>query len=168
MEFDAALIMALSVLVWRSGRVGPWVLLIGLMRDGFVAAGWLWPALNRELPPSLRRKVGAVVQGIVLLVAVGPIIPAGMAVAASAAGLALLSYSFVAGDHQAAPWVTGATGADVPVHVIARDEALLEPFLDWGFQRGPFPASGGITHRMDAFRERFVRGFSAQGPGAAG
>lgn len=94
MELDAALIMALSVLVWRSGRVGPWVLLIGLMRYGFVGASWVVPALRRELPPSLRRKVGAVVQGIVLLVALGPIIPVRMAVAVAAAGLALLSYSF--------------------------------------------------------------------------
>lgn len=94
MELDAALIMALSVLVWRGGRVGPWVLLIGLMRYLFVAASWILPALRRELPPSLRRKVGAVVQGIVLLVALGPIIPVGMAVTATAAGLAVLSYSF--------------------------------------------------------------------------
>ncbi|MDH3423652.1 MAG: CDP-alcohol phosphatidyltransferase family protein [Gemmatimonadota bacterium] len=94
MEVDAALIMALSVLVWRSGRVGPWVLLIGLMRYGFVAASWIWPALGAELPPSLRRKVGAVAQGIVLLVALGPIIPVWMAVTVAAAGLALLSYSF--------------------------------------------------------------------------
>jgi len=110
MELDAALIMALSVLVWRSGRVGPWVLLIGLMRYGFVAAGWGWPALTRELPPSLRRKVGAVVQGIVLLVALGPIIPVGMAVAASAAGLALLSYSFAVDVR----WALVHGGADPP------------------------------------------------------
>jgi len=101
MEVDAALIMALSVMVWRSGRVGPWVLLIGLMRYGFVGASWVVPALRRELPPSLRRKVGAVVQGIVLLVALGPIIPVWMAVAAAAAGLALLSYSFAVDVHWA-------------------------------------------------------------------
>jgi phosphatidylglycerophosphate synthase len=94
MEVDAALIMALSVLVWRSGRVGPWVLLIGLMRYGFVGASKIWPALGAELPPSLRRKIGAVVQGIVLLVALGPIIPVWMAVTVVAAGLAMLGYSF--------------------------------------------------------------------------
>lgn len=94
MELDAALIMALSVLVWRSGRVGPWVLLIGLMRYAFVAASWVWPALGAELPPSLRRKVVCVIQGVVLLVALGPIIPGWMAVAVTAAGLAALGYSF--------------------------------------------------------------------------
>jgi phosphatidylglycerophosphate synthase len=94
MELDAALIMALSLLVWRSERVGAWVLLIGLMRYAFVAASLPWPALRAELPPSLRRKVVCVVQGVVLLVALGPIVPAAMAVAASAAGLVALSYSF--------------------------------------------------------------------------
>jgi phosphatidylglycerophosphate synthase len=94
MELDAALIMVLSLLVWRSGRVGWWVLLIGLMRYLFVAASWIWPALGAELPPSLRRKVVCVVQGVVLLVALGPIIPGWMAVAVTAGGLAALSYSF--------------------------------------------------------------------------
>ena len=94
MEVDAALIMALAVLVWRSGRVGPWVLLIGLMRYAFVVAARIWPALGAELPPSMRRKVVCVIQGAVLLVALGPIIPGGMAVVVAAAGLAALSYSF--------------------------------------------------------------------------
>jgi phosphatidylglycerophosphate synthase len=94
MELDAALIMALSILVWRSGEVGPWVLLIGLMRYVFVAASWIWPALGAELPPSLRRKVVCVIQGVVLLVALGPIIPGWMAVSVAAAGLVALSYSF--------------------------------------------------------------------------
>jgi phosphatidylglycerophosphate synthase len=95
MELDAALLMALSVLVWRDGRVGAWVLLIGLMRYGFVAASWARPSLARELPESSRRKVVCVVQGVVLLVALGPIVPPGLAVAACAAGLAALTYSFV-------------------------------------------------------------------------
>lgn len=94
MELDAALLMALSLLVWRSGRVGAWVLLIGLMRYAFVAASWLVPALAAELPASLRRRLVCVVQGVVLLVALGPIIPQPVAVAVTAAGLAALTYSF--------------------------------------------------------------------------
>ncbi|MDH3422125.1 MAG: sulfatase-like hydrolase/transferase, partial [Gemmatimonadota bacterium] len=66
----------------------------------------------------------------------------------------------VLGDHQAAPWVTGASGPDVPVHVIARDASLLEPFLAWGFQSGAFPAPGSADHRMDDFRGWFVPAFS--------
>jgi hypothetical protein len=67
----------------------------------------------------------------------------------------------VLGDHQAAPWVTGASGPDVPVHVIARDAELLEPFMDWGFRRGALPDPQGPAVRMDAFRGWFVRAFSS-------
>jgi hypothetical protein len=66
----------------------------------------------------------------------------------------------VAGDHQAAPWVTDAEDADVPVHVFARDAALLEPFLSWGFESGTLPGVAVPTHRMDRFREWFVRAYS--------
>ena len=94
MELDAALIMALSVLVWVAGRAGAWVLAIGLMRYVFVAAGFAVPALTGRLPESFRRKVVCVVQGVVLLVALGPIIPQPMAVAVAAAGLVMLTWSF--------------------------------------------------------------------------
>ncbi len=66
----------------------------------------------------------------------------------------------VLGDHQAAPWVTGASGPDVPVHVIARDPALLEPFYEWGFRPGAFPDPARSPPGMDEFREWFVRAFS--------
>jgi len=68
----------------------------------------------------------------------------------------------VVGDHQAAPWVTGAPEDDdrVPVHVLARDATLLEPFLAWGFTPGLEPAASAPAHRMDAFRGWFVRAFS--------
>jgi hypothetical protein len=65
----------------------------------------------------------------------------------------------VAGDHQAAPWVTGTSEPDVPVHVMSRDEALLEPFLDLGFARGPFPESASPAHRMDEFRAWFLQAY---------
>ena len=94
MELDAALLMALSLLVWRSGSVGVWVLLIGFMRYAFVAASWLVPSLAAELPPSRRRRLVCVLQGVVLLVALGPIIPGPVGVAVAAAGLAALTYSF--------------------------------------------------------------------------
>ena len=82
------------LLVWRDGRVGSWVLLIGLMRYGFVAASRFWPALARELPESVRRKAVCVVQGIVLLVALGPIVPGWLAVLACAVALVALAWSF--------------------------------------------------------------------------
>jgi hypothetical protein len=69
----------------------------------------------------------------------------------------------VLGDHQAAPWVTGAVGSAVPVHVIAADAALLEPFLAWGFRPGAFPTAGAQPPPMDAFRDWFVHAFSGKG-----
>jgi phosphatidylglycerophosphate synthase len=94
MELDAFLLMALSLLVWQDGRVGVWVLLIGGLRYLFVAAAIPLPALGGELPPSFRRKVVCVIQGIALLVALGPIIPGPLAVGVSAVALASLLYSF--------------------------------------------------------------------------
>ncbi len=94
MELDAALILVLCVLSWSSGKVGIWVLLIGLMRYAFVGASWVWPMLKGELPPSRRRKWVCVIQGVALLVALGPIIPVPMAKAAAFLGLASLTYSF--------------------------------------------------------------------------
>jgi phosphatidylglycerophosphate synthase len=94
MELDALFLLALSTLVWQSGRVGPWVLAIGALRYLFVAAGWLTPHLRGVLPESFRRKAACVVSGIALLVAIGPIIPPSVAVVAVAAGLASLAYSF--------------------------------------------------------------------------
>ncbi len=94
MELDAFLMLVLSALVWEAGRAGSWVLLIGLMRYLFVGAARLWPVLRAPLPPSFRRKAVCVVQGAVLLVALGPPIPAGVAVPALVGGLASLAWSF--------------------------------------------------------------------------
>ena len=94
MELDAFLMLALSVLVWQSGKAGAWVMLIGALRYLFVAAGWVWPMLRATLPASRRRKTICVVQGVVLLVCLGPIIPATLAAASAACALGLLVYSF--------------------------------------------------------------------------
>jgi hypothetical protein len=59
--------------------------------------------------------------------------------------------------------VTGASDPDVPVHVMARDPALREPFLAWGFQPGMVPDSASEPPRMDEFRAWFVRAFSGEG-----
>ncbi|NNF28308.1 MAG: CDP-alcohol phosphatidyltransferase family protein [Gemmatimonadetes bacterium] len=96
MELDAFLILVLAVLVWLAAKAGPGVILIGAMRYGFVAASWVWPALQGELPPSLRRKTVCVVQGIVLLVCLGPIIPRWFSYPIAWAALILLAYSFAA------------------------------------------------------------------------
>ena len=94
MELDAFLMLVLSVLVWRTGRVDAWVLFIGALRYLFVAAGWRWPRLTADLPPSLRRKTICVVQGIGLIVCLAPIVPPVLATRAAAGALAVLVYSF--------------------------------------------------------------------------
>jgi phosphatidylglycerophosphate synthase len=94
METDAFLMLVLSTLVWAEGRAGVWVLLIGAMRYLFVGASFVLPALRDELFPSFRRKLVCVIQGIALLVALGPIIPAPVALTVSALALAMLTWSF--------------------------------------------------------------------------
>jgi len=94
MELDSFLALALSTLVWRSGKVGLWIVLIGAFRYLFVVAGWLWPALTVKLPPSQRRKTVCVVNSTVLLICLAPIISSSVASAAAAAALLLLTWSF--------------------------------------------------------------------------
>ena len=95
MELDAFLLLALSALVWRSGSLGSWVLLVGGLRYVFVLGGLLWPPLRGALPPSQRRKVVCVAQGIVLVICLAPVTPPALATALAASALLLLVYSFV-------------------------------------------------------------------------
>jgi len=94
MELDSFLMLVLSILVWRSGKVGAWAILIGLPRYLFVASGWIWSMLRVELPPSARRKAVCVAQGVLLLVCLGPIISPALATVAAASALTVLAYSF--------------------------------------------------------------------------
>jgi phosphatidylglycerophosphate synthase len=89
LEIDAMLILVLALLVWQGGRVGPWVLAIGLMRYAFVLASWYFPALGGSLPPSRRRQAVCVQQGVSLLVCLLP--PVGSLLANLSAGTALLA-----------------------------------------------------------------------------
>lgn len=67
----------------------------------------------------------------------------------------------VVGDHQAAPLIIGSDASRaVPMHVISRDPAMIEPFLDWGFQRGALPDPKREPEGMEVFRSWFVRAFS--------
>ena len=52
LEVDAFLILVLALLVWQAGKVGPWVLAIGLLRYFFVLAGWLLPWLRQAAAPE--------------------------------------------------------------------------------------------------------------------
>jgi phosphatidylglycerophosphate synthase len=94
METDAALILVLSILVWQQGKAGAWVLLCGLMRYAFVAAGWLLPWLARPLQSTRRGKTVAVGQLVGLSVALAPIVPVPLSAVAAALTLTALAWSF--------------------------------------------------------------------------
>jgi phosphatidylglycerophosphate synthase len=94
-EVDALLIQALAILAWRYGKGGPWVLLSGLMRYGFVAAGWLLPWMRQPLAPTLRGRVICTVQTAALVLAIVPAVTPPLSTAIAALALAALCYSFL-------------------------------------------------------------------------
>jgi phosphatidylglycerophosphate synthase len=109
MEADAFLILVLSVRV--AAELGWWVLAIGAMRYAFAAAGRAAPWMRGPLAPSRARKAVAAVQGVALVAAAAPVVPAGGATALAAGALALLAWSFgrdVAGLWRAGPGADGA------------------------------------------------------------
>jgi phosphatidylglycerophosphate synthase len=92
MEIDAFLILVLSV--YAGDRFGWWTVALGAYRYVFVAASWALPWLTASLPPAFSRKVVAAGQGIVLALVTANLLPYGLAVAALAAALASLTWSF--------------------------------------------------------------------------
>jgi phosphatidylglycerophosphate synthase len=94
METDAMLILAAAVLDWQYGKAGSWILVSGLMRYLFVASSYLWPWMNRPLPPSRRRQAGCVGQELALILCLLPFFPSPVSDVIAAAGLALLCVSF--------------------------------------------------------------------------
>lgn len=94
METDALLILVLSMLVWQHGKAGAWVLLCGLMRYAFVAAGWHLPWLSRPLRSTRRGKTIAVGQALGLSVALAPLVPAPASTIVAAGAVVALAWSF--------------------------------------------------------------------------
>ena len=95
METDAALILVLAILVWQYGKAGPWVLLSGLLRYVFVAAGRLRPWMRAPLASTPRGKIICVVQIVALIVAMAPAIALPTSSLVAAVGLLALCYSFL-------------------------------------------------------------------------
>ena len=93
-ETDAALMLAMSILVWQHGKAGAWVLLGGLMRYAFVAAGWRLEWMARPLRPTFRAKTIAIAYMVGLIVALTPIVPTRVSTAVVALMLAALAWSF--------------------------------------------------------------------------
>ena len=95
MEVDALLIQVLAILAWQWDKAGAWILVSGLLRYAFVGAGWVWTWMQAPLPPSFIRKTICVVQTAVLLVALLPQVTPPASALVAAAGLGVLSYSFL-------------------------------------------------------------------------
>lgn len=65
------------------------------------------------------------------------------------------------GDHQPAPIITGDdAGREVPVHLFARDRALLDRIADWGWTEGLIPDADGPVWPMSDLRDRWLAAFT--------
>ena len=94
MEVDALLILVLSLAGMLLGKADWWILAIGSMRYGFVAAQHVMPALTAPLPHSFRRKLICVIQVLVLCLILMPAIVPPISTLAAFVALTLLIYSF--------------------------------------------------------------------------
>ncbi len=94
MEVDALLILILSILVWQYGKAGAWVMLSGLLRYLFIAAGSVLPWMRRPLRSTRRGKAICVIQIGGLLLALLPAIQPPVSSAIAAVSLAALCSSF--------------------------------------------------------------------------
>jgi phosphatidylglycerophosphate synthase len=94
METDAALALVLAAHVWLGGMTGPEVLLLGLMRYGFVAGFWPFPWLAAPLPERFGRKLVCVVQIAALILLQAPGLTAGLAQGVAWVAVAALVWSF--------------------------------------------------------------------------
>jgi phosphatidylglycerophosphate synthase len=97
MEVDAFLLLALSGFV--AVQFGPWVLAIGLMRYGFIAAGHLLDWMRTPVPSSMFGKAVAAIQGVVLLVASAGVLAPAFTVTLVAIALGGLVWSFTRSVH---------------------------------------------------------------------
>jgi phosphatidylglycerophosphate synthase len=94
LETDALLILVLSLMAWRFGKAGAWVVWSGALRYAFLAAGALFPWMTRPLYPSRRRQTICVLQVTALIVVVSPFTAPPFSSAIALSSLALLGISF--------------------------------------------------------------------------
>jgi phosphatidylglycerophosphate synthase len=91
-EVDAFLILVLSIEV--APTAGGWVLLIGLARYAFLAAGWVAPWMRATLPRRPWRKTVTASQGVALVIAASGVPPLGVSRVLLAVALVMLVESF--------------------------------------------------------------------------
>lgn len=94
MEVDSLLALLLAVIVWQTGKLGDWVLLLGVMRYLYIAATWVMPWLNRPTPPRFSGKLVCVIQIAVLIALVSPVVSGGLAAGLAVGALGLVIWSF--------------------------------------------------------------------------
>jgi phosphatidylglycerophosphate synthase len=94
MEVDSFSALVLALLVWQSGKLGAWVLLLGLFRPAFLLAGLAIPKLRQPLPESVTRKLVCVIQVAVLAILLAPILSERLAALLAGITLVMLSWSF--------------------------------------------------------------------------
>ena len=94
METDAALVMAMSILIWQYGKAGMWALLGGMMRYIFVIAGWWLPWMARPLRPTRRARIITVCHIVGLSVGLAPFVPVPLSAIVVGLTTAALSWSF--------------------------------------------------------------------------
>ena len=92
MEVDSFLVLVLSLHVAQ--LVGPWVLVIGVMRYAFVVASWAAPWMRSALPTRYSVKAVAALQGIVLVLGASEVLPLRLVSTLLVTALALLVWSF--------------------------------------------------------------------------
>ncbi len=92
MELDAIVVFVYGALAWKAGVCGPWILLGGLWRYLFVAAGWWLPWMRAPLDdfPPRRVACGLLVGGLSLAVA----LPQPLALGVAGSAFAVLTGSF--------------------------------------------------------------------------
>ena len=93
-ESDVAFALTLAALAVALGQVGPWFLLLGLMRPLFLGAGRIWPALRAPLPEARWRKRMAALQMTVQVVLIAPVLAPPLSVWLGAGMLAAMLVSF--------------------------------------------------------------------------
>jgi len=94
MEIDSILALILMLIVLLTGKVGLWVILLGVMRYLFVMAMWIWPWIDRPTPPRYSGKIVCVVQIAVLIAMIAPVVSPPLASLMAATALGLLIWSF--------------------------------------------------------------------------
>ncbi|WP_207099898.1 CDP-alcohol phosphatidyltransferase family protein [Paracoccus shandongensis] len=94
MEVDAAMALVLALHAWVGTALGPEVLLLGLARYAFVAAGRALPWLQADLPPRLGRKAVCVAQLAALILLQTPVLAEAQALWLARLTLAVVLWSF--------------------------------------------------------------------------